>query len=67
MIYIQPKIPHPLTVRAVFKDGINAFELNEGATLVKLAEFLSDLEIRHESSATSIQVQFGRERPVTPH
>jgi hypothetical protein len=67
MIDIQPIIPHPLTVRAVFSGGTDSFQITEGVTLAKLAEFLNDLERRHNSSATSIQVKFGRGRPLMSH
>lgn len=58
MIYIQPNNPHPLQVRAVFSDGIDAFQLAKGDTLAKLAQCLCDLETRHDGSAMSIQIQF---------
>lgn len=47
-------------VIALFADGSQSFPIQDGTTLVELAEYLDDIGAHHSGPPIGLRVQFGR-------
>ncbi len=55
----------PPHVMALFHDGAESFSLSKGTTFAELAEFIDELQSRHDGAPVAVNVQFVPPGPPT--
>ncbi len=65
MFNLATHTQQPPHVMALFNDGAESFSLSKGTTLAELAEFIDELQSRHDGAPVAVNVQFVPPGPPT--
>ncbi len=65
MFSLATHTQQPPHVMALFNDGAESFSLSKGTTMAQLAEFIDELQSRHDGAPVAVNVQFVPPGPPT--